>query len=287
MRKNTLIAVFLAAMSVAFIGCKNQGGEGAPATSADSAAISAAAEENAPAVESTVSAESLKLKKAERELRDESGNLYSVVKLHYPVEGPPALVDAIRQYIIEKLSNPDILGNERYAGDMSDGQQVADWYAERYMAEMKSQMAEMAADGATGVTGMSIHADIHKKWGNGNCVTYEACNEQFMAGAHGSYSVEGMTFRRSDGERVTDYFELGNDDVLKKLIAAEQREEEAREAIMNAAMPQSTPYLVDGGVKVNYQLYEVGAYAIGVIETTLPTDKVAPYLVPEVKALLK
>ena len=75
--------------------------------------------------------------------------------------------------------------------------------------------------------------------------------------------------------------------MLKKLIAAEQKEEEAREAIMNAAMPQSTPYLVDGGVKVNYQLYEVGAYAIGVIETTLPTDKVAPYLVPEVKALLK
>ena len=50
-------------------------------------------------------------------------------------------------------------------------------------------------------------------------------------------------------------------------------------------LPARTPTLVDDGVRFDYQQYEIGPYAMGIVSFTIPYADIKPWLTEQAKQL--
>ena len=138
----------------------------------------------------------------------------------------------------------------------------------------------------------------------------------YTGGAHGSYMVDGATFRRSDGKRmgwnlfdmskkeeirkllvlgVLSYFQGNNDDGEKiteeelyqeYLLLFDDPDTPQNELEEGLPFPGTEPYVTAEGIVIVYQQYEIAAYAYGLPSFVLPIKKVTSLLSEEGKALL-
>ncbi|MBQ1800320.1 MAG: DUF3298 domain-containing protein, partial [Prevotella sp.] len=59
------------------------------------------------------------------------------------------------------------------------------------------------------------------------------------------------------------------------------------EDVNHIPLPAWAPYLTYQGVAFAYQQYEIAPYAAGIISFIIPYEKIMPYLVPEIKAVIE
>lgn len=220
-----------------------------------------------------------------------------VIKAEYIKTDNKALYNNIAEFISEELGGT-------YAGDLTDIKSMLEEYAKKEKQELTDMSKEFLGEVASAMI-YAYGAEIKIVANTDKYVTLTNTTYSFMGGAHGSETVVGKTFRKSDGRRfghemlrntgdekfnklmiqgVKSYFvENGvyiasDDDLLMNL--------QIGESLDYLPLPQSEPYLTEKGVTFVYQQYEIAAYAVGRPTFTIPYDKMKPYLTQTVLNLI-
>lgn len=122
-------------------------------------------------------------------------------------------------------------------------------------------------------------------------LTYQVYNYVFEGGAHGSYTITGVTFVKEDGSRVgwknikkTDElqkeitkgiaanYDMGVEEFMTNMV--QEQPEKLSDGTLVLRWPSSEPYLTEGGWTFTYQAYEIMSYAEGAPSGIVPRDKV-------------
>ena len=206
-------------------------------------------------------------------------------KIH--ISGDFATVFAIAEWMNETLGGD-------YAGDCLDGKQMFQFYVDKtkelFNAERASYDEDVPEDIVNTIYLTKI--DFSKACETDRFITYTVTTECDLGGAHGSYEISGQTFRKQDGRHIgweilsrnddegfqqllkdglKEYFEVSNDEDLQQCFLNE-------EDFYYIPLPKCPPIFTPEGISVQYQQYEIAAYALGLPGFTIPYDRIRPFL---------
>ena len=222
-------------------------------------------------------------KKVKVTKRDNQKNIDVKIEIDYPLAGPEKAVQAIREYIMEQLEKPMIImpGEKKqkphFTGDLNDKDALIDFYAQAWLDYLSE-------DWDNNCPGMEAEIEIERLDDNDHFITYETKVYQFQGGAHPNREQSGMTFRASDGKKITNFFDKIPENIIKKLIA-EDVDAEAKQSVLNGGLPNTPPYLADGSLKYVYQEGEIASNSLGTIEAEIDLGDIIKYFSDEAKAL--
>lgn len=217
----------------------------------------------------------------------------------YPVQGPEALVNVLREYVCEEMG-VDVRHR-------TDGASVLRQSADILHEALKNSWT--AIEPMDGMDKPTLYAtrSLRKVADADSYVSYLNVYEDYQGGAHGSRTEIGTTFRKSDGRRFgwdllkntdSDAFHL----LLKEGLRQYLLQNGANEALTDEGLqgmllidgsvdylplPQYPPYLTAEGIVFTYQQYEVGPYALGIPTFTMNYQKMEPYLSSAVQEMLE
>ena len=220
------------------------------------------------------------------------------LSVDYPVKGSPLMVKALRKYIATTM------GADSLSIDNRDS--LLESACQYGYKQMMSLRKEMMYDNETDIPTYFISYDIKKETDCLGYVTYIVNYADYTGGAHGSAYSTGSTFTKKDGkcwewnmlkdtksngfrqlmkEGVRDHFKMFEkqditDEQLKDMLLID-------EDVNHIPLPAWAPYLTYQGVAFAYQQYEIAPYAAGIISFIIPYEKIMPYLVPEIKAVIE
>ena len=286
MKKSMFLAIF--AMAV-MISCKTgnsrESGAGL-ASGEDSATVDSTAAE----VSSDIHMDSLKTDTVSYEKT--AGILNVSLWAEYPVEGSDSLVKKVREFI------NDFMGGA-YDGPLADGQKMID---ENGVLMFNSLQEECGDVDEEDVNELFLHKMVSKGYETNTFVTFMATSSSYMGGLHGIGHETGQTFSKANGQSFG-YDMMKNTDspAFKRLIKeglkmffGDEKEgktmsdEDLLEELVSYSgsadelpLPDSEPYMTEGGITFIYQPYEISYYAAGKPEFTIPYDAVKPYLKPQ------
>jgi len=244
------------------------------------------------------------------------------ISVHWPVAGPVALVNSIRQYICRELTNSPLQEDKSEVKLYNDGKTAVETTVDRQYQELYRQKKEAFEDGfGYGIPYMySLH--ISKLEESDTYVSYIANSEGFLGGAHGFATSTGITFRKSDGmqlgyqseynkeketyERTAQTLFINPDSpqlaaLLKEGIRNYFQEYDQEvmtdeqlkdmligvEDIDRIPLPNTAPIFTSRGLNFTYQQYEIAPYAAGMINFSIAYDKVRPFLTDEAAEVIK
>ena len=286
----TLVAAGMALMTLA--GC----------TSRDAKSGSAAAEQDSVQQTAAFATDSI----AFCESRDST--LKCSVVVDYP-SGDDSLSVGVRRYIVAELARLylPVIGDEdsvapiTYKGSAADGKALVDFYGKSNFAYLKTQLAELRSFGVTGSLGLAYDLSIRKTDETARYLTYEASCYVFLGGAHGSALCRPVNIVKATGkvlEATVDTLKLKQmqpilcNGVKEYLAKAENRKIKDRDLynmlfVENGIipLPVNTPVLTTNGLRFVYQQYEIGPYALGMVEFTVPYADVKTFLTAEAAKL--
>ena len=286
MKKSMFLAIF--AMAV-MISCKtgNSRESGAGLASAED---SATVDNTAAEVSSDIHMDSLKTDTVSYE--KSVGILNVSLWAEYPVEGSDSLVKKVREFI------NDFMGGA-YDGPLADGQKMID---ENGVLMFNSLQEECGDVDEEDVNELFLHKMVSKSYETNTFVTFMATSSSYMGGLHGIGHETGQTFSKANGQSFG-YDMMKNTDspAFKRLIKeglkmffGDEKEgktmsdEDLLEELVSYSgsadelpLPDSEPYMTEGGITFIYQPYEISYYAAGKPEFTIPYDAVKPYLKPQ------
>ena len=127
---------------------------------------------------------------------------------------------------------------------------------------------------------------------------------EYLGGAHGGVGgLWYMTFNRSNGKKVTNFFVKEATEKMQGLLkkglkeyfcesgAPIKTDKELMEQLQIDGnvipLPVQEPYPSAAGLIFTYNQYEIACYAAGMPSFTIPYEQAMPYLTDEVKELLK
>ena len=213
--------------------------------------------------------------------------------------GNPKMVAAINECISEKLGGT-------YTGSYLDAQAMADHYAaqrQKGQADDRKEFEDQPED-------LQYYNAIKSQvlYETDKLVTIQFTEEGYSGGAHGWFTVEGVTLRKPDGRKLVmedimlspsryapdeDWAKIMNDDLKKCLDVEGKSDDELMDVLqlMNPEMgipfPETEPYFTKEGLFFPYQQYEICSYAQGMPSFTIPYDKLGKYLNTTGKNLIK
>lgn len=194
----------------------------------------------------------------------------------YPTGGNPALVTNIKRWVCAQLGD--------HEGDFIDMiDEAVNFEADNFMAnlEPEEELYDSYDDG------MQLDRDlsITRVFENDAFVTFCSSCSGYDGGAHGYSASNWATFRKADGEqmgwRLLDSMtpsEIAEAIERNMMIEYELTDEEdvlqyfCMEPEVLAGgfpLPDTEPFLLESGVTVIYQQYEIGPYAIGMPSCSL------------------
>ncbi len=254
-------------------------------------------------------------------VREDSMAIASVI-IDWPVKGSEALVKNIRQYICEEIASDVYAEGKPDVILYDDGEKAVKTTANKhYSSLLEAWKGDHEGGFNEGMT-YTAYKHVFKLEATDRYVTYISNAEGFMGGAHGYAMSTGQTFRMSDGKIIgyqteynqkTESFEIKNQTLFSdaqapKLFAlikegvrsyfseAEQEassDEELKDMLISVddvnriPLPSAAPYFTKEGLSFVYQQYEIAPYAAGMINFTIPYDKIRPFLTPEAQELIK
>ena len=245
------------------------------------------------------------------------------VSVEWPSGSNDALVSSIRKYICEELAagltvegKPDVILYK-------DGNAAVDSTATQQTNNLLAAYQEAKTNDAL-FDGMQFMYSLHifKSEETATYVTYLCNAEGFQGGAHGFATSTGMTFSKSDGSRIgyqcqynadANTFDMKDQTLFSKPDAAPlavlikegvrsyfkafditvSSDEQLKEQLIGVnsvdsiPLPNTPPVFTKDGLTFVYQQYEIAPYAAGMINFTIPYDKVRPFLTPEAASLIK
>ena len=207
------------------------------------------------------------------------------VYFDYPVSGPPKAVESVRTFIRSQLFE------QRTQDVPVEPDEMAKAYCEERLSRFgkvldQMQVGPVDRDEAP-EEGIEIRLiDLGAQW-----CSYEVYRYSYLTGgAHGEYTQYGVTFRLSDGHRLTgsdlllpvdeglytlirrgmrEYFEVGTDEELQSICHVD---------LSLHPMPSHLPYLTRQGLRFHYSIYDVCPFEYGDPAFTIPYDEIKPYL---------
>lgn len=109
----------------------------------------------------------------------------------YPKSGNATLTNAVCEYISEQLGGT-------YTGPLTSSDSIMAYYGNGQTTRLNELAKDMQGSAAAP---LYYKQEIKVAAETDTYVTYTDFNEQFLGGAHGSHSMSGITFRKSDGRR--------------------------------------------------------------------------------------
>lgn len=282
----TLVAAGMALMALA--GCKS-----GPAKSG-----TAAAEQDSVQQATAFATDSIAF------CEQKDSTLKCSVVVDYP-SGDDSLSVGVRRYVAGELARlflPTMQEEDEpaavFKGTKEDGKALVDFYGKLNFGYLKSQYAELKD---LGIAGLSYDLSIRKTGETDRYLTYETSCYVFLGGAHGSAVCYPVNIVRSTGRVLAATVDTLKQKALQPILRrgvkeyiskAENRKIKDRD-LQNMLfvehgiipLPATVPVLTPEGLRFVYQQYEIGPYALGMVEFTVPYADVKSYLTPEAAEL--
>lgn len=282
----TLVAAGMALMALA--GCKS-----GPAKSGTAAAEQDSVQQTAAFVTDSI---------AFCEQKDST--LKCSVVVDYP-SGDDSLSVGVRRYVAGELARlflPTMQEEDEpavvFKGTKEDGKALVDFYGKLNFGYLKSQYAELKD---FGIAGLSYDLSIRKTGETDRYLTYETSCYVFLGGAHGSAVCYPVNIVRSTGKVLAATVDTLKQKALQPILRrgvkeyiskAENRKIKDRD-LQNMLfvehgiipLPATVPVLTPEGLRFVYQQYEIGPYALGMVEFTVPYADVKSCLTQEAAEL--
>lgn len=282
----TLVAAGMALMALA--GCKS-----GPAKSGTAAAEQDSVQQTAAFVTDSI---------AFCEQKDST--LKCSVVVDYP-SGDDSLSVGVRRYVAGELARlflPTMQEEDEpaavFKGAKADGKALVDFYGKLNFGYLKSQYAELKD---LGIAGLSYDLSIRKTGETDRYLTYETSCYVFLGGAHGSAVCYPVNIVRSTGKVLAATVDTLKQKALQPILRrgvkeyiskAENRKIKDRD-LQNMLfvehgiipLPATVPVLTPEGLRFVYQQYEIGPYALGMVEFTVPYADVKSCLTQEAAEL--
>lgn len=308
MRKLSLTAFVLAALTLAVTGCKNSSkNQGADTLAADSVdSVSAVISDEALAVDSFVCRV------------NHGSSVKSSIYIDYPT-GNDAFSNAVKEFVASQLRDiyfprinsmdEDMNKYPYYKGSTEKPQQMTDFYAKgvlKYLADSRKEIMEGMESAENEVPGMEYSLEIRKVDETPKYVTYNINYSSYTGGAHGSFisydrNISKITCRPIE-HSVDSTHTKALQSVLRKGIVAYFHDCGETDANVSnitdrlllpeenkgmIPLPVNTPYIKDDSLHFVYQQYEIAAYAVGLVNFNVACKDIKPYLTKEAKALVE
>ena len=213
------------------------------------------------------------------------------VFVDYPVSGSPTLVGALRDFIKTTLFD------DQSSTAPDDPAELVRAYVNRRQQSLSHSLNQMGVAAVDKRDAPEEGVDIRLVCTAPQFVTYEVYRYSYIThGAHGEYSDYGVTFRRSDGRRMThilnkvdeglyqhirhglkSYFQVSSDQALADICTVD---------LSLMPMPTFPPYLVADGVRFHYSIYDICTFDDGDPSFTIPYALALPYMTDEARALV-
>lgn len=226
------------------------------------------------------------------------------VVVDYP-SGDDSLSVGVRRYVAGELARlflPTMQEEDEpaavFKGAKADGKALVDFYGKLNFGYLKSQYAELKD---FGIAGLSYDLSIRKMGETDRYLTYETSCYVFLGGAHGSAMCYPVNIVRSTGRVLAATVDTLKQKALQPILRrgvkeyiskAENRKIKDRD-LQNMLfvehgiipLPATVPVLTPEGLRFVYQQYEIGPYALGMVEFTVPYADVKSCLTKEAAEL--
>mgnify|MGYP004455841853 FL=1 len=226
------------------------------------------------------------------------------VVVDYP-SGDDSLSVGVRRYIAGELARlflPTMQEEDEpaavFKGAKADGKALVDFYGKLNFGYLKSQYAELKE---LGIAGLSYDLSIRKTYETDRYLTYETSCYVFLGGAHGSAVCRPVNIVKATGKVLAATIDTLKQKALQPILRrgvkeyiskAENRKIKDRD-LQNMLfvehgiipLPATMPVLTPEGLRFVYQQYEIGPYALGMVEFTVPYADVKSCLTPEAAEL--
>lgn len=276
MNKNTYCIIFslLLLTATAVTGCR--GGRTAGATDSDGDTTTAEVRASAGFAVDTV----------RLSMKDTAGSVE--VYIDYPTGHGPADEEA-KTFIRKQLFG------DKPVKTADNAEDVARQYCNLTIEGFKSSLEQVNMTGVNQENAPEEGVEIHLVYQSEKVITYEATHyAYFTGGGHGTYGTQGISIRRSDGKRLNriisdergvmhlirqglmTYFGVNNEAALADYCTV------PLEAL---PMPAHPPYLLEDGIRFQYNVYDICRFDDGDPWFTIPYDSIMPYLTEEAKSL--
>ena len=228
----------------------------------------------------------------------------------YPT-GDSKLAHSVANYVsgeLAKLYLPNVneQHNEKeypfYSGDTTDGKVVVNYYVDGTLKFLKSLLNDIYEADARSEVLMSQEIDVRKTDDNDRYVSYRTFSYIYLGGAHGTTIDHTMNIDKRSGEPLMQIVDTLQTEAMQPLLRRgvveylrKQGETSVTDTKLNDILflekgiipvPRYAPYLTDDGVHFVYQQYEIGPYAIGLVEFVVPYADIKPYMVKEALQLM-
>lgn len=203
--------------------------------------------------------------------------------------------DAIRNWLLQFIIVDKEMELPQYTGDIKDGNALIRHYLKAYVEKNCQQ-------DTTNAWYMSYELSAKCVYETNKYISYRVDSYDYQGGAHGMPYTGYAIFRKADGHILSwrDMLKQGGTPTLRRLLArgvmkyleapnwAQAKASLFLEAPHNTMttfpLPSSNPGLTAKGIAAVYQSYEIGPYAIGRPEVTIPRSLFTKLLKPTVIA---
>lgn len=245
-------------------------------------------------------------------VKSEGDNIRCRITADYPNGGGDSLAMSVAAYIDGELARQylPVMNSEDgakkyplYSGAESGTNAVAEYYATGTLAYLKSQAKEMSEAGMEDTPQMAYELSVRKTADNDRYVSYQTTSYAFLGGAHGSATDYTVNIAKPSGRVVSPTVDTlqvkAMQPILRKGVLGylhEQGETDVTEKTLGdylfvenglIPLPVRQPYLADDGVHFIYQQYEIGPYAMGMVEFTVPYAEIKPFLSKDAAQLVR
>lgn len=227
------------------------------------------------------------------------------VKLYvdYPKSNDATTMNIIK-FINETLNIPYFMDDSSkpkgYAGSLTDGQTMIDFYGKRNTQVLLDAYKETSSYGDT----PSYYYDVKIMKANETpkYITYSVQTYTYLGGAHGSSSWHGVNFNKATGKRLETTIDTTKVKEMQSLLKQgiveyfhNAGEKNVNKKNLNGwllidndiiPLPGQQPHLTPEGLRFIYGQYEIAPYAVGIIEFTVPYKDVQKYMTREALTLI-
>ena len=235
------------------------------------------------------------------------------VSVQWPISGNDSLTASIRQYLCEVMQTSPMQEGQPEVKLYDDGQKAVQALVDTMYNTLAGYWKEAREEGIPTDMAYSFDMRAFKLEETDRYITYVSNQEGFQGGAHGYATASCQTFRKRDGLRIgyeteydqqTETYVMKNQTLFKDPKSPElaalikegvrnyfqefEQDVTTDEALKDMLigvddvnsipLPSNAPSFTKDGLSFIYQQYEIAPYAAGMINFTIPYDKVLPYL---------